>query len=118
MGGLVPYGKVWRTGANSATKLTTDAALDIAGLKVPAGAYTLYTLPGESEWMLIVNKQTGQWGTVYDQAQDLGRVKMTSGHPSAPVEKMSIALTSDGENKGTLRIEWENTSVSVPFTVE
>ncbi len=118
MGELVPYGKVWRTGANSATKLTTDANLDIGGLKVPAGTYTLYSLPGESDWSLIVNKQTGQWGTVYDEAQDLGRVKMTVSHPSSPVEKMAITLTSDGGNKGTLKVEWENTSASVPVTVE
>ncbi len=118
MGELVPYGKVWRTGANSATKLTTDAALDIGGLKVPAGTYTLYTLPGENEWSLIVNKQTGQWGTVYTESQDLGRVKMNVTHTSAPVEKMAIMLSNDGGNKGTLKIEWENTSASVPITVE
>src|SRR5688572_2972596 len=66
MGGLVPYGKVWRTGANAATTLTTSTDLMIGNLHVPAGTYSLYTIPGEKEWTLIVNKQTGQWGTNYD----------------------------------------------------
>src|SRR6187399_1420151 len=69
MGALVPYGTVWRTGADEATTLTTDKAIQIGGTSVPAGTYTLYTLPGESAWQLIVNKQTGQWGTEYDQKQ-------------------------------------------------
>ena len=76
MGGLVPYDKVWRTGANAATTLKTTAALDFGGTLVPAGTYTLYTLPGEKGWKLIINKQTGQWGTQYDQAQDLARVDL------------------------------------------
>ena len=79
MGGLVPYGRWWRTGADNATTFQTEADLDIGGLKVPKGTYTIYTLPGAKEWQLIVNKQTGQFGTEYDQQQDLGRVKMTSG---------------------------------------
>lgn len=121
-GGLVPYDKVWRAGANSATALTTDANLDINGLKVPAGSYTLYALPGATEWQLIVNKQTGQWGTVYDQSQDLGRVKMTVSKADAPLEAYKITLAkSDGNtsgNKGTLTLAWENVVASVPFTVE
>src|SRR5690349_11346904 len=70
-GGLVPYGKVWRTGANEATSFVTDADLTIAGVNVPAGKYTMYTLPGQNDWKLIINKQTGQWGTEYDEKQDL-----------------------------------------------
>src|SRR5687767_13625148 len=85
MGSLVPYGKVWRTGANAATTLTTTTDLMIGSLHVPAGKYTLFTIPGEREWTLIVNKQTGQWGTNYDQKQDLGRVKMTVKPLKAPV---------------------------------
>jgi hypothetical protein len=76
MGELVPYGSVWRTGANAATTLWTEGDLMIGTVHVPAGTYTLYTIPGEKEWTLIVNKQTGQWGTKYDEAQDLGRTKM------------------------------------------
>src|SRR5260370_10042081 len=76
MGGLVPYGSVWRTGANAATALHAGGDVRIGNLVVPAGDYTLYTVPGEKEWTLIVNKETGQWGTEYDQKQDLGRVTM------------------------------------------
>ena len=75
MGGLVPYGRVWRTGADAATTLTTSKDLVIGGTTVPAGKVTLYTLPGEDQWKLILNKQTGQWGTEYDQSKDLARVR-------------------------------------------
>src|SRR5689334_13753896 len=71
MGGLVPYGQVWRTGANEATTLVTPVTLLIGGTTIPAGEYTLWTLPSEGTWKLIVNKQTGQWGTEYDEHQDL-----------------------------------------------
>src|ERR1700761_702131 len=67
---LAPYGEVWRTGANEATALTTEGDLNIGGVKVPAGKYTLYTLPAEGTWKLIINKQTGQWGTEYNKSQD------------------------------------------------
>jgi hypothetical protein len=117
MGGLVPYGRVWRTGADNATTFQTEAALDIAGLKVPKGTYTIYTLPGANEWLLIVNKQTGQWGTEYDQKRDLGRVKMTLAPTAAPVEKFKIELTALGGNQGRLKLAWERTEVSVPITV-
>ncbi|MDQ6707029.1 MAG: DUF2911 domain-containing protein [Acidobacteriota bacterium] len=117
-GGLVPYGQVWRTGANAATTLKTEADLDINGLQVPKGEYTLYTLPSQNEIMLIVNKQTGQWGTEYSQGQDLGRVKMTVSRPQGPVETFKITLTSEGGKKGKLTLAWENTVASVPFTVK
>ena len=117
-GGLEPYGRVWRTGANEATSLKTEADLNINGLKVPKGNYSLYTYLDPAQWLLIVNKQTGQEGTDYDQSQDLGRVKMTMGKPPSPVEKFSITLTSAGGNKGLLKLAWENTVASVPFTVE
>ena len=70
---LAPYGKVWRTGADEATALTTEVDLNIGGVKMPAGKYTLYTLPSEGTWKLIINKETGQWGTKYDEGQDLAR---------------------------------------------
>src|SRR5688500_17670109 len=76
MGELVPYGKVWRTGANAATTLTTEGDLMIGTVHVPAGTYTLFTIPGEKEWTLIINKQTGQWGTNHDESKDLGRTKL------------------------------------------
>ena len=94
MGGLVPYGKVWRTGANPATSFTTEADLTVGTLHVPAGSYTLYTLPAApgTPWMLIVNKQTGQWGTEYDQAQDLGRTPMHGDKLPSPQEVMSLSF--------------------------
>ncbi|MDP9114495.1 MAG: DUF2911 domain-containing protein [Acidobacteriota bacterium] len=118
MGGLVPYGRWWRTGADSATTFQTEANLDVGGLKVPKGAYTIYTLPGAKEWLLIVNKQVGQFGTEYDEKQDLGRVKMTLAQTPAPVERFKIELISTGGNKGLLKMTWERTEVSVPITVQ
>ena len=111
MGGLVPYGQVWRTGANAATTLTTEADLMIGSLHVPAGKYTLYTIPGEKEWTLIVNKQTGQWGTQYDASQDLGRVKMSVAPVKDTVETFVIGIDKN------LNLTWENTRASVPIVV-
>jgi hypothetical protein len=118
MGGLVPYGHWWRTGADSATTFQTEADLDIGGLKVPKGTYTIYTLPGAKEWQLIVNKQTGQFGTEYDEKRDLGRVKMTVAQTPAPVEKFKIELVATSGNQGLLKMTWEKTVVSVPITVQ
>lgn len=124
MGGLVPYGSVWRTGADNATTFQTEADLVIGGnggdngLKVPKGTYTIYTLPGANEWQLIINKQTGQWGTEYSQRQDLGRVKMNVAQPPAPVERLKIELSSTGPKKGLLKITWERTEVSLPITIQ
>lgn len=107
-GGLVPYDKVWRFGANKATHLTVDKDIMIGNLAVPKGTYTLYAWPVEGGMKLIVNKQTGQWGTVYDEKQDLGRVDMNVGKTIALVETMS--LTIEG---GKLKFEWENVSATV-----
>jgi hypothetical protein len=112
-GSLVPYDKVWRTGANAATTLTTDGDLMIGELHVPAGTYTLYTLPGESEWQLIVNRQTGQWGTQYDESQDLGRVAMEVSSLAEPREEMTIAIRPGEGHRGTLAIEWASTAATV-----
>ncbi len=117
-GGLEQYGRVWRTGANEATSFETDADLNIAGLKVPKGTYSLFTFIDPRQWELIVNKQTGMSGLDYDKSQDLGRVKMTMSKPAAPVETFKITLAAAGGNKGTLTLAWENTVASVPFTVE
>jgi Protein of unknown function (DUF2911) len=117
MGGLVPYGRWWRTGADNATTFQTEADLDLGGLKVPKGIYTIYTLPGATEWQLIINKQTGQWGTEYNQRQDLGRVKMNLAQTPGLVDSFKIELLATGGNKGLLKLTWERTEVSVPFTV-
>lgn len=114
MGGLVPYGEVWRTGANAATTLTTETDLNIGGANVPTGKYTLYTLPSEGAWKLIINKETGQWGTVYHEAQDLARVDMEKSQSSQPVEQFTISFEQKGGDSASLVLEWENTRVSVP----
>ena len=115
---LAPYGKVWRTGANEATTLTTAIALDIGGAKVPAGTYTLYTLPSEGTWKLIINKQTGQWGTEYHQEQDLARVDMKKQEIVVPVEQFTIALDQDSNNSADLNLEWEKTRVFVTIRAQ
>jgi hypothetical protein len=106
--GLVPYGRVWRTGANEATTLVTSGPLTIGGTQVPAGTYTLYTVPDASAWQLVINRQTGQWGTEYDQGQDLARVPMQVTTLAAPVEQFEIAV----EN-GALVLRWDTTQASV-----
>ena len=110
---------VWRAGANAATKLHTDADLDITGLKVPKGDYTLFVdITDPDNWVLIVNKQTGQWGLAYDKAQDLGQVKMTMEKQPAPVENLKYTIKDLSGNKGTLTLVWENLSGSVPISVQ
>ena len=118
MGGLVPYGKVWRTGANPATMFRTATNLQVAGARVPAGEYTLYTLPSEGEWMLIINKQTGQWGTEYNQSQDLVRVPMKKTMLPGPQEKMSISFEKTHGKSTELHVRWETTDVWVPVVAE
>jgi hypothetical protein len=118
MGGLVPFGEVWCTGANWATKITTAAPLQMGSLKLPAGSYSIWTLPNASEWTLIINKQTGQFHKDYDSSQDFGRTKMNLKTLPSPVETFKIDLRSDGGNKGTLALDWETTEASIPFTVE
>ena len=115
-GDLVPYGQIWRTGANSATSLKTDTDLTIGGTAVPAGSYTLYTIPGETSWKLIVNKQTGQWGTDYDEKQDLARVDMKVAKNATPTEQFTISLDKTGANSATLKLDWANTAASVAVT--
>ncbi len=117
MGALVPYGKVWRTGANTSTTLHTDADLKIGSQNVPAGTYTIYTLPSATEWKLIVNKQVGQWGTVYNQPQDLARISMRKGPaPASPVKTFKIYFDHTHSNHTQLHLQWESTDVYVPVT--
>jgi hypothetical protein len=113
---VAAFGKEWRTGADEATTLVTDKALKFGSLAVPAGTYTIFTLPGEKEWQLIVSKQTGQWGTQYAAAQDLGRVPMKVDQATAPAEQLTISI-DDTSAGGTLKISWGTTVASVPFTV-
>ena len=115
MGGLVPYGQVWRTGANPATTLITATGLKIGTLDVPAGTYTIYTLPAApgTPWLLIVNKQTGQWGTEYHQEQDLGRVELKAHTLPSSQEVMSISFDDIKKDSAELHIRWETADESV-----
>jgi hypothetical protein len=117
MGALVPYGIVWCTGANWATKLTSDRDLQVGGLKLPKGSYSIWTVPGEKEWTLIVNRETGQFHLNYDESQDFGRTKMELKTLPAPVEKFTVVLKPESGKKGRLALVWENTEVSVPIAV-
>ena len=114
-----PHYPVWRAGANSATALHTDANLDIEGLDVPAGDYTLFVnIQDPNAWQLIVSKATKEWGLRYDPAQDLGRVKMSMSKPPTMVETLKYTLTDGGGNKGKLELAWEDHVASVTFTVK
>jgi hypothetical protein len=113
-----PTYPVWRAGANEATAFHTDANLDINGLKVPKGDYTLWVLLDPGQWKLVVNKQTGQWGLEYHQDRDLGRVAMNMSKPPKPIETFKITLSSAGANQGKLQMEWADHVASVPFTVK
>ena len=112
-GELVPFSKVWRTGADEATLLTTKQSLDVGGTMVPAGSYSLYTLPEASGAKLIVNKQTGQWGTKYDEKQDLARIEMKKETVGTAVDQFAIAIEKNPAGGGTLKLSWENTQYSV-----
>lgn len=109
---------VWRAGANAATTLKTDGDLTIGDLNVPAGTYTLFVdISDPSQWKLIVNKKTGEWGLAYDASEDLGKTPMTMSKPPSMVEDLTYTLTNDGGGKGTLTLAWENMSASVPIRV-
>ena len=110
---------VWRAGANDATAFHTDADLDIAGLAVPKGDYTLFVLISDPDhWKLIINKQTHQWGLTYNQAQDLGRVDMTMSKPPSKIETYKMTLSQSSPKTGKLQLDWENHTASVPITVK
>ena len=117
-GGHEPYGKVWRTGANPATSLKTAVNLKIGDAMVPAGSYTLYSIPSASTWKLIINKQTGQWGTEYDQSKDLARVDMMKKTLPSLQEVMSISFENTHGKSTELHVKWENTDVYVPVVAE
>ena len=116
-GELVPFGRVWRTGANAATTLVTEADLEIGGQRVPRGTYTLYTLPSADQWQLIINRQTGQWGTEYDESRDLVRIPMQRTTLPQDVEQFTINVEPLGGDRGRLVMAWERTQAQVPFRV-
>ena len=117
-GGLEPWGKVWRTGADEATTLTTDGDLMIGPLHVIAGTYSLFTIPNEKEWTLVLNRTAKQWGAFkYDQGTDYGRAAMTVAKTKEPVEQLTIALEKKGDHEAVLKVMWDETAASIDVMV-
>jgi Protein of unknown function (DUF2911) len=114
-GELVPFGQVWRTGANEATTFVNDANVSIAGKDVPAGNYTMFTVPNQDKWTLIISKKTGEWGIPYPEGQDLVRADMSVSKTSAPVENFTISFHEMGTGCH-MYIDWENTRATVEIT--
>jgi len=116
-GSAVPWNEVWRTGANAATVFETSADLVVDGTTVPAGKYSLWTIPSPDGWKLILNRNTGQWGTAYDAQYDFARIAMTVERLAQPVEQFTIAIAPQRDGRGgVLRLEWERTRASIPFS--
>ena len=117
-GGLEPWGKVWRTGADEATTLTTDGDLMIGPLHVIAGTYSLFTIPNEKEWTLVLNKTAKQWGAFkYDQSADYGRAAMSVAKTKEPVEQLTITLEKKGDHQAALKVMWDETAASIDVMV-
>ena len=117
LGDVVPYDRVWRTGANAATQFTTSAPITLAGMPLAAGSYTLWTIPRARGSELIVNRQTGQWGTSYDAARDLGRAMMATDTLATPVDEFTISIDSTGAKRGTLTMVWGSFRWRAPIEV-
>lgn len=118
LGNIMPFDEVWRTGANAATQFTTSAPITLAGIRMPAGTYTLWTVPrkdGQAD--LIVNKQFGQWGTEYDGKLNLGKERLVVDTTTSPVEKFTVSIEPAGARKGTLVLEWGTFRWSAPIIV-
>jgi hypothetical protein len=120
-GEAVPYGKLWRTGANEPTMIHTTGPLTLAGLKVPAGSYSLYSIPGPTEWVIIVNRSITQWGeesnyTEKVKAQEVGRAKVKAETAASPVEMFTIRAEPPGADATALVLEWQATKVRIPIS--
>ena len=117
-GGLVPFGEVWRTGANSATTFVTSADVTVDGKTVSAGSYTLFTVPTADKWTLIINKKTGEWGIPYKyESDELARVDMNVSKIPSPVENFTISYAKSGSGC-TLQVDWETTRASVDISAK
>jgi hypothetical protein len=121
-GTSVPYGKLWRTGANEPTIFYAPVAMTVAGIAVPAGVYSLYSVPGRQEWEIIVNRSVSQWGheneyTAEVKAQEVGRAKVKTEAVGTPVERFTIRAEPQGK-KAALILEWEKTRVRIPVEVK
>ncbi len=118
-GKLVPYGEVWRTGANEATEIKFYQEVDFGGKKVKAGSYSLFTIPGEKEWTVILNSDLDYWGAYkYNQKNDVVRVPATVDSLSEPLENFSIQFDKKGDKQGVLRLAWDTTVAEVPFSFQ
>jgi hypothetical protein len=118
LGDVIPYDRVWRTGANAATQFTTSAPINLAGMQVPAGTYTLFTAPHTNSVELIVNKQTGEWGTEYNGSLNLGMARMTSEAATSPVEEFTISISSGDNRHGALVLEWGSFRWTAPIEMQ
>jgi Protein of unknown function (DUF2911) len=117
-GGLVPFGEVWRTGANEATTFVTSSDVRVGGKTVPAGSYTLFTVPNADKWTLIINKTTGEWGIPYKyESTELARVDMKVSKLPAPLENFTISYDKSPDGC-TLRVDWETTRASVEVSAK
>jgi hypothetical protein len=115
-GGLVPYGEVWRAGANEATTFVTKANLKVEGKDVPVGSYTMFAIPGAEKWTLIISKKTGEWGTDYPgPGEDLARIEMKVSKLPEPIENFTIAFEKSGTGC-VMQLDWETTRASVAIT--
>jgi hypothetical protein len=116
-GGLVPFGQVWRLGANEATLLTTQKAIELGDTEVPAGAHTLFMLPNEDgSAKLVISKQVGQWGTQYDEKQDLARVELKKESVEKPVDQFTMVVAKDtAAGGGVIKMTWADAQYSVAF---
>jgi len=117
LGNVIPYDRVWRTGANAATQFTTSAPLRLAGIQLSAGTYTLWTVPHQNGVDLIVNGQAGQWGTQYDRSRDVGTARMQSTALSTPVDQFTISVAASDTRHGTLTLEWGSFRWTAPIEV-
>jgi len=118
LGDVIPYDRVWRTGANAATQFTTSTPIRLAGIQVPTGTYTLFTAPHTNGVDLIVNKQSGQWGTEYNGSLDLGTARMVSEVATATVEEFTISIIPSDDRHGTLVLEWGSLRWIAPIEVQ
>lgn len=118
-GELVPYGEVWRTGANNCTRISFEEAVNIAGHEVPAGTYGLFSIPRKGEWTIILSKNADQWGAYsYKESEDILRFQASSRQLTEPVETLTIAFEDVKPSSTQVTLSWEHTSVSFPITVD
>jgi hypothetical protein len=118
LGEVIPYNQVWRTGANAATQFTSSSPITLGGIRVPAGTHTLWTVPRTDGAELIVNRQTGQWGTGYNAAHDLGKARLATDTLATPVDTFTVSVRPGDSRNGTLVIEWGQFRWTAPIVVQ